>query len=35
MRQPSAVSTPLIFALKGRGFQPRRKCHEINFGFSR
>jgi len=22
-------------ALKGRSFKPRRKCHEINFGFSR
>jgi hypothetical protein len=21
--------------LKGRGFKPRRNCHEINFGFSR
>ena len=24
----------LDLALKGRGFKPRHKCHEINFGFS-
>jgi len=29
------AETPLDLALKGRGFQLRRKCDEINFGSSR
>jgi hypothetical protein len=28
-------NSALGFALKGRGFKPRRKCHEIKTGFSR